>query len=214
MDGISRKALQERYKAILAKERAWAASVARTVIKPRPISVWEVLIPVLLIFSFAKTKSEKEIIIQNLLFTKELALKAALDKTKNGRNREEVMSPIEDKTRKLIDTVEDGIYSEEIRQRQLKEIRLLIDHYCRLLQAEGKDYASLVIDAYLTPQPFMNFLAQLKEAEKEVHLAAMQTLGSRADPELVARMEEITDRVRTAATQKIFKTANPPYHAR
>jgi hypothetical protein len=208
MDGISRKALDKRYRTILSQERSWAVSVARMVIKPRPISVWEFLIPVLLIFSFAKTKSEKEVIIQNLLFTKQLALEAALDMAKNGLNREEVLFSIKDKTSSLVNTVEDGIYSEEIRQKQLKEINLLIDHYCRLLNAEGENYASLVINVYQALESFTNFLAQLKALEKEVNLAAMQTLGSRADPELVAGMEETTDRVRMAAAQKIFKTTN------
>ena len=201
-----RKVLEARYRAILAQERSWALSVARIVVKPRPISVWEVLIPVLLIFSFAKTKNEKEVIIQNLLFTKQIALKAALDMAKNGRSREEVVSLIEDKTSSLLNTVDKGIYSEEIRQKQLKEIHLLIDHYDRLLHAEGENYASLVIDAYQGPEAFTNFLTQLKALEKEVTLAAMQTLGPRADPELVARMEETTDRVRMAVAQKIFKT--------
>jgi hypothetical protein len=208
MERALKKVLEARYRAILAQERSWAVSVARMVIKPRPISVWEFLIPVLLVFSFAKTKSEKEVIIQNLLFTKELALKAALDMAKNGRNRKEVMFPIEDKTSSLVNTVKDGIYSEEIRQKQLKEINLLIDHYCRLLNAEGENYGSLVINAYQAPESFKNFLAQLKAFEKEVNLAAMQTLGSRADPELVAGMEETTDRVRMAATQKIFNTTH------
>lgn len=208
MDGISRKALDKRYRAILAQERSWAVSVARMVIKPRPISVWEFLIPVLLIFSFAKTKSEKEVIIQNLLFTKQLALEAALHMAKNGLNREEVLFSIKDKTSSLVNTVEDGIYSEEIRQKQLKEINLLIDHYGRLLNAEGENYASLVINVYQAPESFTNFLAQLKALEKEVNLAAMQTLGSRADPELVAGMEETTDRVRMVVAQKIFKTTH------
>lgn len=208
MDGISRKALDKRYRTILSQERSWAVSVARMVIKPRPISVWEFLIPVLLVFSFAKTKSEKEVIIQNLLFTKQLALEAALDMVKNGLNREEVMFSIKDKTSSLVNTVEDGIYSEEIRQKQLKEINLLIDHYCRLLNAEGENYASLVTNVYQALESFTNFLAQLKALEKEVNLAAMQTLGSRADPELVAGMEETTDRVRMAAAQKIFKTTH------
>lgn len=208
MERALKKVLEARHRAILAQERSWAVSVARIVIKPRPISVWEVLIPVLLVFSFAKTKSEKEVIIQNLLFTKQLALEAALDMAKNGLNREAVMFSIEDKTSSLVNTVKDGIYSEEIRQKQLKEIHLLIDHYGRLLNAEGENYASLVINAYQAPESFTNFLAQLKALEKEVNLAAMQTLGSRADPELVAGMEETTDRVRMAAAQKIFKTTN------
>lgn len=167
----------------------------------------------LLIFTYAKTKGEKEVIVQNLLFTKELALRAALGMTRNGQSRQEAMIPIEEKTRHLMETVKGGIYSEEIRQKQLKEIHLLIDHYTKLLQAEGKDYDSLVLDAYMEPQAFLSFLARLREAEREVNLAALNTLGDRGSPEFVSMMEEVTQRVRSLVTQRIFKTSRRPEYA-
>lgn len=209
MEKTYQRTLETKHKTILLQERSWAHSVARAMIKLRPISVWEVLIPVLLIFGYAKSKSEREIIIKNLLFTKELALDAALKIIRNCMNREEVMSLIRDETRKLIKTVRDDIYSEEIRQKQLKEIHLLIDHYYRLLQAEGKDYDSLVMNAYQGRESFMDFLSQLRETEKGVNLAALKTLGHRGDPELVSRMEDLLDQVRIAAAQRIFKKADP-----
>ena len=209
MEKTYQRTLETKHKMILLQERSWAHSVARAMIKPGPISVWEVLIPVLLIFGYAKSKSEREITIKNLLFTKELALDAALKIIRNCMNREEVMSLIRDETRKLIKTVRDDIYSEEIRQKQLKEIHLLIDHYYRLLQAEGKDYDSLVMNAYQGRESFMDFLSQLRETEKGVNLAALKTLGHRGDPELVSRMEDLLDQVRIAAAQRIFKKADP-----
>lgn len=209
MEKTYQRTLETKHKTILLQERSWAHSVARAMIKPGPISVWEVLIPVLLIFGYAKSKSEREITIKNLLFTKELALDAALKIIRNCMNREEVMSLIRDETRKLIKTVRDDIYSEEIRQKQLKEIHLLIDHYYRLLQAEGKDYDSLVMNAYQGRESFMDFLSQLRETEKGVNLAALKTLGHRGDPELVSRMEDLLDQVRIAAAQRIFKKADP-----
>ena len=48
------------------------------------------------------------------------------------------------KTKELLTSIPGGIYSDDIRRRQLKEIDLLIDHYSKLLNAEGRDYASLV----------------------------------------------------------------------
>jgi len=209
MEKTYQRTLEIKHKMILLQERSWAHSLARAMIKPGPISVWEVLIPVLLIFGYAKSKSEREITIKNLLFTKELALDAALKIIRDCRNKEEVLSLIRDKTRKLIKTVGNDIYSEEIRQEQLKEIHLLIAHYCRLLKAEGKDYDSLVMNTYLGRESFMDFLSQLREAEKGVNLAALKILGHRGDPELVSRMEDLLDQVRIAAAQRIFKKADP-----
>ena len=66
--------IEAKYKTILSQERSWAISVARSGIKPRSLSVWEVLIPVLLVFLYAKSRTEREVMVQNLLFTKDQAL--------------------------------------------------------------------------------------------------------------------------------------------
>jgi len=196
--------LDTKYKNILSKEQLLAKAMAVSVVKAKPITVWEVTIPIIFIFSFMRLKSSREIFTQNFLFTKKLALEAAFDMIKKGQPREEVMSRIEDKTSSLLTSVKDGIYSEEIRRMQLKEIDLLIDHYCKLLKAEGKDYASLVINAYQHQKDYSTFLGQLKDVEKQVTHAARQTLGAQTDPEIVFRLEEAADRVRTAEAGKIF----------
>lgn len=198
--------LKTKYESILSKEQALAKAVAITVIKSKPFTVWEVTIPIVFILSYMRLKSTREVFTQNFLFTKKLALEAALDMIKKGQPREEVMSLIEDKTNSILTSVKEGVYSEEIRQKQLKEIDLLIDHYCKLLEAEGKDYASLVINAYQRQKDYSTFLRQLKDAEKQVTNAARQTLGAKTDPEIVFRMEEATDRVRMAEAEKIFGT--------
>jgi len=196
--------LDTKYKNILSKEQSLAKAMAVSVVKAKPITVWEVTIPIIFIFSYMRLKSSREIFTQNFLFTKKLALEAALDMIKKGQPREEVMSRIEDKTSSLLTSVKGGIYSEEIRRMQLKEIDLLIDHYCKLLKAEGKDYASLVINSYQRQKDYSTFLGQLKDVEKQVTHAARQTLGTQTDPEIVFRLEEAADRVRTAEAGKIF----------
>ncbi len=198
--------LDTKYESILSKERSMAKAVAIAVIKAKPFTVWEVTIPIIFILSYMRLKSTRDIFTRNFLFTKNSALEAALDMIKKGHTREEVMSRIEDKTTSILTSIKEGVYSEEIRQSQLKEIDLLIDHYCKLLEAEGKDYTSLVINAYQRQKDYSAFLRQLKDAEKQVTHAARQTLGEKADPEIVFRMEEATDRVRTVEAEKIFGT--------
>lgn len=198
--------LDKKYESILSNERSLAKAVSLSVIRPNPLTVWDITMPPIFIFNYLRLKSAREIFNQNFLFTKKLALEAALDMIKKGQNRNVVISRIEDKTSGILASDNQGIYSKEIRQRQLKEIDLLIDHYCRLLQAEGKDYASLVANAYKSKENYTTFLGQLKGTEEEVKLAAMDTLGTQTPPEVISRMEEATDRVRMAVAEKIFGT--------
>ena len=196
------------YRCILSQERGWARSVARLAITPRPISVWEVMIPVFLIFNFVKSKNDREVFVQNLLFTKELALKASLDMIKNGRTKRAVMAPIEEKTRNLLANISPEIYSEDIRSKQLQEIDFLIDHFSKLLAVAGKDFGALVMGAYQRLESYRTLLTRLSNLEKEVNLAALRTLGTRGDPALVSRMEETMDRLRRDGAENIFHSMN------
>jgi hypothetical protein len=198
--------LRKKYKEIFSRERSLAQTVSHVMIKARSISVWEFLIPILLIFNFAKSKEIKEIFIQNFLFTKELALKGAQDMKNEGVSRRETLSRIEQKTQKLLESIKENIYSEEVRKKQMEEINLLLDHYSRLFEAEGKDYKAWLTHAYENPESYMAFLDSLKKAEKEVYLAAMKTVGSQRNTEMVVKMEGTTERVRVAAAEKIFKS--------
>ena len=191
---------------ILRHESAIARSVALAVIQPKPLSVWEVVIPILFIFGYMKSKEGREVFVQNLLFTKKMAMQAVLDMLKKGQTRESVMERIKSKTRDMIASVPDGIYSEEIRREQLKEIDLLFDHYCRLMNSEGDDYNSLVFNAYRTPDRLADFFGQLQDAEDRVGRAAHSTLGSNADTQTLESMKAAMKKSRFKETEKIFGT--------
>jgi hypothetical protein len=201
---VPKKAVDTKYKIILEHERSMARAVAGSLIQPKPISVWEVMIPVIFIFNFAKTKQSREVFIQNHLFTKNMALKAALDMFKKELNKQAVMESIESQTQKTLSSVPDSIYSDEIRQEQIKEIALLIDHYGKLFKADGQNYAGLVVSAYQTRENYAAFFKQLKAAENEVMMAARRTLGDHADSQAAGRLEELIDRIRVAGVEKIF----------
>lgn len=140
------------------------------------------------------------------MFTKELALKAALDIVKKNRSKETAMAEIKSKTKKILSSVTSGIYSDDIRREQLKEIDLLIDHYCRLFKVDGEDYFSLIAGAYQTRKDYVSFIKHLQSAENNVIAAAQRTLGTQADMQAATRLEMLTQQVMTAELEKIFKT--------
>jgi hypothetical protein len=170
---------------IIDQEYAMAKSVALSLIRPKPLTVWDIMIPVIFILNFIKLKQSREVFIQNQIFTNTLALEATKD---------------------LLSSVPDGIYSENIRQEQLKEIDFLMDHYGRLFEAEGNDYTALIRNAYASRAKYAAFLNQLRAVEKDVMTAAQRTLGAQADLQAASRLEELTDKVKAAEIEKIFPT--------
>lgn len=200
--------LDTKHENILSQERSLAKAVASAVIESKPPTVWEITIPILFILNLFRFKRSREIFTLNFLFTKKLALEAAFDMVKKGYGREEAMARVKDKTRDVLASDNKGIYSQKIRQKQLKEMDLLIDHYRKLLEAEGKDYASLMKNAYHTRETYNAFLARLKQAESEVNRAAQQTVKVATASDLVSKMEKAAERIRMARAEKLFEMNN------
>jgi hypothetical protein len=203
----------KKFKIILEKEELMARRLALSLIKPKQLTVWEIMIPVIFILNYVKLKHSREIFVQNQMFTKQMALDAALDMKKKGATKETVMAQIQSKTEELVSSVPGGIYSDDIRRQQLIETDLLIDHYTRLLNASGKDYASLVTHVYQTAEAYSSFLEALKAAEKEVMSAAHRTLGSQTDMTTAEKIESITENMRAAEVKKTFSANSQPQDA-
>ena len=200
--------LDTKHESILAYERSLAKAVASAVIESRPLSVWEITIPILFVANFFRFKRSREVFTLNFLFTKKLALEATFEMIKKGQSKDEAMSRIKEKTKTVLASDQKGIYSQKIRQRQLKEMELLIDHYRRLLEAEGKDYTSMMRNAYRTRENYDKFLGKLKGAEIEVNMAAKQTVKISTASNLVSKMEKAAEKIRLARAEKIFGSNN------
>jgi len=190
--------------AILDRERSLAKGVASSVIESKPVTAWEIMIPILFLMSLFQTKRSRETFGLNFLFTKKLAMEAAFTMLDKGKSREEVREQIKDKTGNVLASDKAGLYSSKIRQKQMKEMDLLIDHYARLLEAEGKDYPSMVKNAYRTRESYVAFLEELQQAEKEVYQAATQTVKTSSAREIASKMEEATTRIRRAELERLF----------
>lgn len=205
MRGILPTFADTKYNIIRSEERRLAKAVAKKIVKIPEITVWAFMIPFIFVFSFLKYKRTSETFALNFLFTKRLALDAALDIIKKGLQRQDVVVRINDKTRDILASDTQGVYSENIRMKQMNEINLLLDHYLKLFEAEGKNYKSLVKNAYQTQDNYGTFLQQLTAAEKAVNRAALQTVGkSETAHEIISEMENATERIRTEEAKIIF----------
>jgi len=198
------KVMDTKYQSILDQERSLAKAVASAVIEVKPVSAWEILIPILFLLRFFQIKRSKETFTLNFLFTKKLALEAAFTMVDKGKDREEAREQIKEKTGNILAGDKAGLYSSKIRQKQMKEMDLLVDHYGRLLEAEGKDYPSMVRNVYRTREGYAAFLRELEEAENEVYQAATQTVKTSSAREIVSKMEEAAARIRRAELDRLF----------
>lgn len=201
--------LDTKHERILEQERSLAKRVANTVIEQPPITAWEVLVPIVFLFNFLRFRRAREIFTLNFLFTKKLALEAAFDMIRKGETKEAAINRIKEKTGQVLASDQKGIYSSKIRQKQMREIELLIDHYYKLLNAEGKNYATMVKNAYQDQGNYTAFIEQLEQIEREVIRVATQTVKTSSASGIASKMEETTERIRRAEIEKIFGRGSP-----
>lgn len=197
--------MQTKHGIILSYEESFARAVATKMIIMKPLSVWHLLIPFVFAFDFFQRKRDTEIFTKNFLFTKKLALDAAVA-INQGEDRQSQLAKIENETRDRLTLQK--LYSWGIHQGQVKGVNLLIDHYSKLLEAEGDSYQSLVKNAYQTRDNYEAFLHQLTVIEKEIDRAVIGLLGEREEVwESMLIKQTVIDEMRTTGVSKFFLEA-------
>lgn len=181
--------MEKKHLIILEAEEALARAVALGIYIKRPLTTWHSILPGMFIFDFLRRSSETRRYSNLFLFPRKLALNGALDILK-GEDRNKIFSQIESEMKKWLSSP--NLYSEEVHCRHMEEIYLLIDHYSKLLLAEGNSYPMLVKNAYGTRARYEAYLQQLSAAEQEV---------DRTIAEMRGETEEIWKRLRSEQTQ-------------
>ena len=153
-----------------------------------------------------RSKEQREVFAQNLMFTKKLALEAAFEMLNRDCSKEMVLRRVASETKSLLSSIPNGVYSDAIRKQQIGEIELLIDHYCKLMRADGDDYAALVVNAYRTEADYNGFQDKLMLAERMVTQAARETLGHQTDNEMAVRIETTIEKIRRQEVETIYST--------
>jgi hypothetical protein len=162
---------------ILDGEESFARAVALGVIVKRPPSAWHFLLPGMFLFDFLRRSSETRRYSDLFLFPRRLALDGAFELL-NGEDRKRVFSQVEEDFKRWLITLK--LDSERLLRAHMSQVALLVDHYTRLLQAEGGSYHGLIQKAYATREHYETFLTELTAAEREVDQAVAAFHGGSA----------------------------------
>ena len=144
---------------------------------------------------------------KNLFFTKEFALDAA-GSIHQGKERTWEIRRIEIKTREILDKEKKGFYTDKIRNRQLREIEFLIDHYLELLGTDQSSYNDALKATYTARGSFLAFLNRLQKVEEDVIQAAITTMrrGTKKERRLwFNKVRAATKDIRIKAANRIYE---------
>ena len=196
--------LESRYELVLSRETGLAQAVADQVVDKPLISAWMILIPIVFVqylISSRELRAVARAFVREFMLTKRLALEAAREMAESGMPREDALGGR--LSAEWNDEVEPA--KREIRNMQRAEIELLIDHYTRLLAAEGESYPSLVKSAYRTRADYAGLLERLHDAEREVNQAAVRAFGTTEGfTETITKAEATTRKLRRHEMDTLF----------
>jgi hypothetical protein len=200
--------LDTKYTNIYREERSVGSAVASDVLGRFMPGTWDYIMPPVLVINLLKHKRSSEGFILNLLFTKKLALDAARDMADKDLTPEAALQIADEATRKVLAADTRGIYSDTVRQKQLREIELLIRHYHGLIVTKFKTYETMLKGAYPGREAYLEFIKKLSQAEREVNRAALATVGKNdASRKFVDKMQASIENIRRLDADKYFVDA-------
>ncbi|MEJ2728680.1 MAG: NF038143 family protein [Deltaproteobacteria bacterium] len=164
----------DKYDIILGAEQQFAREVSLGVIYLRPPSAWYYLIPGMFIFDFLRRSSTIRKYTETFMFPRKLALEGARSLLA-GETRAAIDSHLEGKIKSWL--IAHRLDSRDLVKAQKESVALLMDHYLKLLQAEGESYHDLIQQAYSSRENFEAHLQQIAAAENKVDQAILVKVG-------------------------------------
>ena len=195
-----------KYNSILSYERKTSWEVTSQVVEKPEISVWMILIPIVFVpymQRYSKYKETSRAFSEGYLYTKKIALDIAYKIYTKEMTREDAALEVE---RIVKNKPNPDARVLNIFEKQIKEIKLLCEHYLALLASDGNNYCQLIVNHYKSYDKFIEFLNELGEAEKEVSRAATHTFKTDTEevPEIIESMEKCLNQYRLEEAKKLF----------
>jgi hypothetical protein len=187
----------EKMNLILKEEERFASALALEVVENPKLRMWMVLIPLSFLYFTYRNKrvaKSRKAFVNSYLFSRKRALEESLDQLKHGRTPE-------------MDKILNESSLPEGAKGAFRELfSLLMEHYSNLLRSDGSDAATLVRAAYENRTHYLLFLARLNQAEKSLHRALKEHLGTAAETveDVAKKMETAAERLRTEAAERLF----------
>lgn len=194
--------MESKYDKILSAEESFAREVALGVHVTKSLTVWHYLIPGMFIIDFLRRGSEIKRYSYHFMFPRKLALDVAQAMTQGEEKSQRLLQADQEVKTWLNSLI---LYSEDLHLSQMAVVNLLVDHYVRLLKAEGESYYGLIENAYISRENYEVFLSSLALAEEDVDQSIIKTLGEteKLRDRLAAEKVHV-EKQRKKHTDKIF----------
>jgi hypothetical protein len=194
--------MESKYDKILSAEESFAREVALGVHITKSLTVWHYLIPGMFIIDFLKRGSGIKRYSHHFMFPRKLALDAAQAITQ-GEEKSQRLLEAEGEIKTWLNSL--NLYSEGLLRSQMTTVDLLVDHYERLLKANGDSYYYLIENAYTSRANYEAFLSRLTSAENEVDRTIIETLGETETLRLRLEAEKVqVEKQRKKHTDRVF----------
>jgi hypothetical protein len=192
----------EKYKMILMAEEKMAREVTLGVIVTRPLTVWHYIIPGMFIIDFLRRGSALRKYTEHFMFPRKLAIDAA-QALAQGEDKAAVFSHIENDTNTWLNSLD--LHTPGLLQAQLKVIKLMVEHYARLLKGDGYSVYALIKKAYEGRESFQGFIDELTAAEAEVDRELIAKMGEteKLKAKISAEQEQLRER-RDKIIEEVF----------
>ena len=183
----------EKYKMILMTEEQMAREVTLGVIVTRPLTVWHYIIPGMFIIDFLRRGSALRKYTEHFMFPRKRAIDAA-QALAQGQDEAAVSSRLENETRLWLNSLD--LYTPGLLDAQLAVIKLLVDHYARLLNADGVSIYALIKAAYESRDRFQGHIDKLTAAEADVDRELIAKLGEseKLNAKISAEQKQLEER--------------------
>jgi hypothetical protein len=166
----------DKYEIILNAEQQFAREVTIGVLYLRPLSVWHYLIPGMFIIDFLRRTSAIRKYGETFMFPRKRALQAARDLAA-GKTRTAIGPQLETEIKSWL--AAHHLDSPDLFKAQKETVDLLIDHYVKLLQAEGESYYDLIQNCYSARESFEAHVREMTAAENEIDRAILARVGDK-----------------------------------
>jgi hypothetical protein len=192
----------EKPKMILMAEEKLAREVTLGVIVTRPLTVWHYIIPGMFIFDFLRRGSALRKYTESFMFPRKRAVEAA-EALAKGQSEADVFTHVENDTRAWLNSLD--LYAPGLLEAQVKAIKLLVDHYGRLLREEGYHVYALLKAAYQNEENLQQFFEELTAAEAEVdrELIAKKGESEKLKEKIIAEQKQLEER-RAKIIEEVF----------
>jgi len=178
------KGVAWKYATIRSADVKFTREVALAVYGKRSVPVWYFYVPFMFLLEAIRKGSFIRTFLQASTLPQELAINAALELNR-GEDKVTLLLRIEEPIRKWLSDL--GIDTPGLFQKQMEEIGLQLEHYSRLLKADGDTYHALVKGAYTNREQYEVFLSQLHSVGRDACREVVAILGD--NKELAKRVQ-------------------------